>query len=92
MKFMSPKSLVLRYKRDIILMGSIGIALSIFISLFFPGEVTMQAMFDFIYDSALSGVFPAIDGDAPGWGFSCGKDCPCHDNNPGYHRAGRASL
>lgn len=61
------KSSVIRYKRDIIIMSIIGFLFSLLFSLFFPGEETMKAMLNILYESALNGLFNSINVDSPGW-------------------------
>ncbi|MHA1647291.1 MAG: hypothetical protein ACTSVU_03590 [Promethearchaeota archaeon] len=67
MGFKRLKSLVLRFKGEIITMTIIGLLLSLLFSSFFPGEETMKSMLKLIYESALAGLFNSINMDAPGW-------------------------
>lgn len=61
------KSVVLRFKNEIITMSIIAIPAFLLFSLLFPGEETMRAMLNFIYESAMSGLFNTINADSPGW-------------------------
>ncbi len=61
------KSLVLRFKNEIKTISIIAIPAFLLFSLIFPGEETMKTMLDFIYESAMSGLFNPINADSPGW-------------------------
>lgn len=61
------KSLFLRYKNEITTIMLVSFSLTLIFIAFYPGEKLMQDMVRFLYDSALAGLFYAIDTDSPGW-------------------------
>ena len=67
MGFKQLASSMRRYKKEAINVSIFGILLFLLIYLIYPGEDLMRDMFNFIYDSVLSGLFTFTNLDEPGW-------------------------